>query len=713
MQDSPKKHKKIGRRNITRYIIHKPMMSFLRLLIFCWLPATLSALAADAPDGAVQIEADTIAGNDVVRASGDVRACFNNYVLRAETLEYARSAQELRAPHGFELYSTEHLLRGDALRYSPHLQRGEVDNANIAVGKDGLRATGKKLYLQNQLFGATDVELSSCKNQSRDWTLFAAAVQQEPGIVAANNTWLYLGKIPVLYLPTLRIHTNTDKRTGFLTPEFKYNSGEGINYRQPYYFLLAQNYDATLIPHWFSQHGILWGGEFRYLTAAHRGRLKSYWAPEDDRARQQIEHEWRGDSWRIRGFINHVSDHNYFSDFSEDTNLLAMHNLPRGAIAEFEEGGWRARAAFESFKTINYTGTPPHNILPQVQLRYKGGDGDVAWNSDLEYSRFTANRATQIEGQRWLWRGGIWRRIPIGGVVVFPEGGFHAAKYIGGTLSTAAAINADAAFITPYTRLRFESGDRPLPGIAAASYQLRGVYAFAPQTRQQHAPLFDTSLREFSSGGIYDWNRFIGGDRAADTHVAAYGADFRWWDSVSGREFLSMEFAQRYYLRQPRLTLPEESAPPDSGFANLLAAMRAEINGKWRAEGNAEWNPARNDFESVYVDVRADFGGGKLLRAGGLFEKEESVLLGGATPLGDRIEVAFLARYLLDGDRAAESAIATVMRGECDCWRLFFRVANLITAEDNDKKSYSVGFELKGLGRAGGNSYDDIISDLR
>ena len=672
------------------------------------------AWSADAPDGKIKIEARKMYGRDIAHAEGDVEACFNGYLLKTEQLEYHRQNDELRAPYEFELHAPDNagVLRGESLTYWPGQNTGEAENAVINMGESGLRATGEKLYFQNNLLIAQNASMTSCKGETPAWSVYAESTKQQGDKVDVNNAWLRAGGAKVMYFPRFRLYTSDRKRSGFLPPEVRYNSGEGGHFKQPYYVFLAENYDATITPEWFANHGFLVGGEFRYLVDDHLGNAELFWAPKDGgRGRQNFSHMWQSQHWRVHAFSDNVSDEDYFADFSEDSTLLAMRNLSRGGRAEYEHGDWRGQLAYESFKTINYTGTPPHDLAPQLQVSHHGGSGAYSWNSQWEYANFLANDPQQLSGQRWLWRAGASRRFGFGGAAVFPESGFHAVKYNDTSAENRDAnsgINDDAAFITPYMRLRTELGDRPLPG--GGSYQVRGVYAYAPETTQSDAPIYDTALRRFSAGGIYDWNRFVGGDRAADAHVAAYGADFRWRDA--GRESLYLELAQRYYFRRPQVTLPDEGTPPEIGFANLLAALRGET-GKWKIKGDAEWNPTDSQIESAYVDARADFGRGRLVRAGGVFGEDESVLLGGASPLGGTTEAAFLARYLLGDDRIAESEIALVTRGECGCWSLFVRAGNLITAKNDAKRSYSIGFELKGLGRAGNNGYQSIIGDLR
>lgn len=661
--------------------------------------------------------------NGVIRAQDNVRACFGGYILESETVEYDQDQDLLTSPGAFELRSESggNVLRGDSLLYRPRAKSGEAANADIALGADGLHAIGKSLYLENQLFRAEDIEMTSCKPHSRDWVLRADSVEQTEDGVAVRGALLQAAGVPLMYLPAFYVSTQDAKRSGFLAPEIDYSEGDGGSLSVPYYFFLADNYDATIAPEWFSEHGVLWNGEFRYLNGDHRGDIDASWISDtgESRGRRRFSHEWKFARGRLHLSADDVSDDDYFSDFSHDSDLFAKRNLPRRASLEYDFGDWQTNAVFESFETVNYEGAPPHNLVPQLGVRYDGNRDEFFWTSEWELSRFSANRTRQFEGTRSLWRAGARRRWNIGGISATPELGFHAVHYSGKSGMFLEAddsermIDGDSAFVTPYVRVRAESGDRPLTFAPEWTYQLRGVYAYSPENDQKDAPLFDSALREFSSGGIYDWNRFSGGDRAADANVAAYGADFRWWDDRAGEARLALELAQRYYLRRPRVTLPGESSPPERGFANLFASLRAKFNSRWRAEADAEWNPAAESFESVYADARADFGGGWLLRAGGLWEESESLRVGGAMPLGARADFAFLTRYLLDDDEIAESEAGLVVRGECGCWSLFLLADNLIVSEDGKKTSYSIGFEFKGLGGLGKNGYESIISDLR
>ena len=687
-------------------------MHCIRLFVLAALALSANSYAADrASDKTTskkaQIEADTLSGDEkTVRAKGRVRACFDSYILRAEVLEYRAQDGFMHAPDKFELYRDDgdQLLSGDSFRYWHDNQLGEIDNAQAVIGEQKLYARSKTAHLREKHISAQDVQVTSCKPDSVGWEIRADSVQIENEIITIDDAWLKVGRVPLFYIPYFVINTNDEKRSGLLPPDARFSNAEGIYLAQPYYFNLADNYDATFTPQLFTEQGILLNGEFRYLTKQQQGEINIDWLPSgNDRGRQYIQHQWTGRDWQIKVDADNVSDSQYFNDFSDDNKLLAARNLPRRVSGSYIYNNWQAAATAETFQTLDFNGDLPHDRLPWAQLQYQNIYHDYVGRSEWDYTRFVANRAAQPSGGRWLWRATLWRRFDVGGVEVFPEIGWHAAKYSG---------ESEGAFFTPYTRLRVESGGYSLPGISNGSYDLLAVYAYAPKTRQENIPLFDTALRELTLGGIYDWNRFSGGDRASDANVAAYGISFRLWDDKNNEQAI-IEFAQRYYLRRPRLTIVEERNPPERGFSNFLASWQAKIDRRWKTEGDIEWNPERGSSERFYADLRADFGKRRLLRIGALIDEEESLLLGSGLPLGKRVDFSFFARYLLNTDKITDAEAAIAVRAECGCWEVFFKFQNILTSDSKNKISYSVGLQLTGLGTLGSNSYKNIIDNIK
>ena len=371
-----------------------------------------AARAGGAPPGKILVEAGEISGTTKkMRAKGGVRACFEQYILNTEELEYDRQNDFLRASGSFQLSNPGlgHDMEGGSVFYRPHMRRGEANNVRMSVGEEGLRAESETLVFENGAFLARNAEISSCKPESRDWTLDAKEVREEEGQLLARHVLLRARGVPVMYFPAFPVNISDEKRGGFLPPKAEYSGGGRIGL--PYYFFPAENYDATITPEWLGEQGFLIGGEFRYLMPSYRGDAEISWNPEAGRGRQRIAHRWESESkyWRIDLAADNVSDSRYFIDFSDDSALLAARNLPRRIAVQYARDGWSGSALFETLKTLNYPDAP-HNRLPQLRLRRDGGGGGFFWHSEWEYTRFAAQTAEQREGGRLLWRGVYPRR---------------------------------------------------------------------------------------------------------------------------------------------------------------------------------------------------------------------------------------------------------------------------------------------------------------
>ena len=66
-----------------------------------------------------------------------------------------------------------------------------------------------------------------------------------------------------------------------LPPTLGLSSLNGFEVRQPYYFDIAPNRDATFSPAVMSKRGVDLAGEFRYLEPTYRGQVRANVLPGD------------------------------------------------------------------------------------------------------------------------------------------------------------------------------------------------------------------------------------------------------------------------------------------------------------------------------------------------------------------------------------------------------------------------------------------------
>ena len=61
--------------------------------------------------------------------------------------------------------------------------------------------------------------------------------------------------VPILYAPYLSFPLSDARKSGILTPEIGSTGRSGNELSIPYYWNIAENYDATFTSHWFSARG--------------------------------------------------------------------------------------------------------------------------------------------------------------------------------------------------------------------------------------------------------------------------------------------------------------------------------------------------------------------------------------------------------------------------------------------------------------------------
>lgn len=192
---------------------------------------------------------------------------------------------------------------------------------------DVMKQRGENRYtiLENGTF-------TSCLPGTNTWSVVGSEVihDREEQVAEIWNARFKIGPVPVFYSPYLQLPVGDKRRSGFLIPNAKYSSNNGLEFTIPYYWNIAPNFDATITPHYYQQRGgVQWQNEFRYLTTPGAGTIAvDYLAsddqymedhPSEDRDRRWLffwQHAGVMDKvWRFSANYTKVSDPYYFNDF--------------------------------------------------------------------------------------------------------------------------------------------------------------------------------------------------------------------------------------------------------------------------------------------------------------------------------------------------------------------------------------------------------------
>ena len=219
--------------------------------------AAAEPIAAKVPT--VVLDADNIFVNEAentVIAEGNVEAKYEGRILLADRLIYNRETNKVRATgnisiideDGTESFADEietdaNLADGYAIGYSTRIQNGGLAVAESAVRTlEGYNALDKIVY--------TSCEVCD-ENDRPTWALRArrAVLDQDAQMMSYRDAVLEVAGVPVFYLPFFaHPDPSSDRRSGFLPPDFGTSSKLGVFYEQPYYWAISPYQDLTLSP---------------------------------------------------------------------------------------------------------------------------------------------------------------------------------------------------------------------------------------------------------------------------------------------------------------------------------------------------------------------------------------------------------------------------------------------------------------------------------
>ena len=703
--------------------MHSRFLCFFAPLLFC----AAAALAAEENTEAVEVNARLVEDDGAeARATGDARALFSGWQLQAATLRYNRQTGFLSAEGGITARSDSgDELRGDSMRYSPRSGDGEIARFESVIGKDNLRAAADLAEMQKRkTLRAKNAVVTSCPANDEDWRIIAEEFEAdaEEQTVKVKNARFELAGLPVFYIP-YAAYGHGDE--GPLPPRGRLRDN-GVEASLPYRLRFGERYSYIPAPAWFSAEGWLWKNKITYDGQNANWEGEYDWTPFKDqrRSRRRFRHHLRGDDWSARVEYDRVSDFAYLRNLGAPDET-STRNLPHRAEWTRAKDNWQLAAAVERFQTLadddsNIGKNPPHALLPALSARRDGlhSDSGADWFAEAEYAKFVRAAGQHSRGGRMLLDAEAGRRANFGALSVRPAAGFRAVRYH----SLKNGGENAPGFAAANFQIAGDISPAPfLPSSLSRDYRARFGYGYAQHRGQNDLPVFDSATAQHSAERIFHWNRFSGGDRAADAHFIAYGLEGRFWDAARARESFYFLIAQRVNFRAARVTLFGENNPPDKGAENLLAEWRARPFDFMQISGDAEWNLDAGRFARLYNNWTAEFSGNRLVRAGFLLQDElrgdekggDSAFLGGGAPLHSRMDMAFQAHYLLDESRLSETEAAFVLRDDCGCWNFFLSARRQIVERGKTDTTFSLGLEFSGLGKLGSAAHENLIDWLR
>lgn len=559
-----------------------------------------------------------------------------------------------------------------------------------------------------------DATYSSCPPGDNGWLISADSIKLNTvkGIGTARDITLRFKDVPVFYAPWFSFPISNQRKTGFLAPRLDQNDRTGLEYRQPFYWNIRPNTDATFVLRTMSERGIQLQSELRHLNSIGSWTLNHEFISNDDRFTPGKNRYFTrlthlgglSKRWTTSIDLNSVSDKDYFEDLGDTLKIASITHLQRRADLIYTARNYVFRTRLLSYQTVDDSIAPnqrPYKQLPQLTLNYKKSFArtgvDATVNSEWVYfdrdNSVTGSRLDIMPRLEWNKRRAAWYST----VAASVRHTHYDLSQQESTSRTVPIYSADGGMYLD----RFSQADG-----STLTLEPRLYYLYAKRANQDRLPVFDTGALDFNFSQLFRENRFSGADRINDANQLTFALSSRLINSV-GREKFQASVGQIQYFDDRTVTLPNGTAET-SKSSDVVAELKLEFDQNWSGETAMQWNPSSNSTErsSAALRYRAGSSGRdyRIVNIGHRYLRDEgeSVNASFSWPIKDKWRIATGWNYSLDDDKSIETVIG--LEYESCCWALRSAARRYITDNGQDNNTaYFFQLVLKGLAPVGQN----------
>jgi LPS-assembly protein len=566
--------------------------------------------------------------------------------------------------------------------------------------------------------------------------------------IAEGAVLRFMG-VPILGAPVLSFPLTDERKSGWLPPTINLDSKSGLEVAVPWYWNIAPQRDATFTPTLYTRRGMGLLTEARWLEPRHGGEVQWHWLPSDNvfgDSRSAVQWQLRSSTpkrivpgvtapsaaWRWRFDGLRVADDAYWKDFGRDIRSFTPRLLP--LLGEVQRQWYQPGIEHAAYARAQYWQTlqdadplaliaPPYHRAPQLGWRgvAQPWTAGPELSFEVEANRFELTRddpgtqrpdgkrvhllahAQRTWGAPWGW--------------LTPRATINAAHYRTDTAMSDGRRTASRVVPTFSLDggLRFERqaqwGQRAL----VQTLEPRLLYVNTPYRAQETLPLFDTAPSDFNAVSVFNENAFSGIDRVSDAHQVTAGLTTRLIDAGTGAEALRLGVAQRYLLRDQRIT--PDGVPLEQRFSDLLLVGSAQLSSRWTFDAATQYSPESDrvtrsvlraryspgTFRTLSAAYRLTRGASEQLDLGWQWPLYAGTREGGNSGSACRGTLYGVGRinYSLKDSRITDSLAG--LEYDAGCWIGRFVAERVSTGRTEATTRLMLQLELVGLSRLGSN----------
>ncbi len=567
--------------------------------------------------------------NEISSYFGNVRIDHADQQMSSNAANYDSVTGKLDA-QGDVYYSDDDMaVHTDAATFDLANDQAKLRDVLFIAPSAPLRGHAGAVYRDSKTVSHyQDVAYTSCPTGNQDWVVHASElkIDKEEGRGSAKNAWLEFKGTPVFYSPYLSFPTDSRRTSGFLAPSFGSTQRSGFNISTPYYFNIADNYDATFKPRYLSKRGILLAGEFRYLTESSQGQTSVEVLPNDylqnkPRYFATMKNTTKfTDKIQANIDLNFVSDKNYFAELGSALSMPNFSYLKSQADVGYYGDEINAVARVENYQSIDkyLTGNKlPYRKLPQINVNLKHAFDqlpmpvNVAMENEFVYFQHTS----LLNGQRSNIKPSVSLPMQSASAYVTPKVSLQYTNYfLSNPLNSgdSSQISRTLPIFSTDSGMTFERNLNLGGKGFLNTLEPRLYYLYIPRANQKDIPLFDTAAYDVWFNTLFRENRFSGIDRIQDANQVTAAISSRLIDETTGKERAKFSLGNIFYFQNREVQAPYYVQTVDSAgnpilqtftpptdttrFSNVIGELSARINDHVAIDSGVQFDPYQHEI---------------------------------------------------------------------------------------------------------------------
>src|SRR5688572_22229552 len=267
--------------------------ALLALTLLVATPQLAAAQLTDIPGfDSVKAQIQAQLGKDLITLTEGVELTQDKMKFYADHVDYYVSTNRTVATGNVLLIETDHQIAADKADFNARTRVGTFYNArgfatigapqgrepatgasdpDVQFYGETLEKTGEDTYI------ITDGGFTSCVQANPRWEMTSGSLKLRVDKYALlRNMFLKVKGVPAIYLPIMYYPLSKENRnTGFLMPSYGSSTYKGQTISNAFFWAINRSQDATFLHDWFSKTGQAIAGEYRYVSIAGTGNLRT------------------------------------------------------------------------------------------------------------------------------------------------------------------------------------------------------------------------------------------------------------------------------------------------------------------------------------------------------------------------------------------------------------------------------------------------------